>query len=90
MSYIMEEFLWVWVTRMLHPLKGVGQPHKVTAFDWTPEHWALMEQQPDAAAAAQAIDDEKKANEKEKAEQAAELLKAVRRKEDKDIGAFEL
>ena len=90
MPCIMEQFLWVWVTRMLQPLHGVGQPHKVTVFDWTQEHWDLMEQQPDAAAAAQAREEAKQAAEAEKSEQAAELLKAVRRKEDKDIGTFEL
>jgi hypothetical protein len=89
MPCIMEQFLWVWVTRMLQPLHGVGQPHKVTVFDWTQEHWDLVERQPDAAAA-QAINEAKQAAEAEKAEQAAELLKAARRKEDKDIGTFEL
>jgi hypothetical protein len=86
----MEAFLWVWVQRMLQPLDGVGQPHKVTAFDWTPAHWEQMAKQAEVEAAAQARYDAKKADEDEKRRQVAEKLKAVKQQEDKDIGTFEL
>jgi hypothetical protein len=86
----MEVFLWVWVRRMLQPLNGVGQPHKVTAFDWTPTHWEQMAKQAELEAAVQARYDAKKADEDEKRRQAAEKLKAVKQQEDKDIGTFDL
>jgi hypothetical protein len=84
----MEAFLWVWVTRMLQPIDGVGQPHKVTAFDWTDAHWEEMSKQSQAAERARYA--AKKADTEEKARQAAEKLKAVKQQEDKDIGTFEL
>jgi hypothetical protein len=88
MPCIMEQFLWVWVTRMLQPLHGVGQPHKVTAFDWTDAHWAEMSNQ--SRAAARACYAAKQAEAEEKQRQAAERQKAVKQQEDKDIGTFEL
>ncbi len=88
MPCVMEAFLWVWVTRMLQPLHGVGQPHRVTAFDWADAHWAEMSKQ--SAAAERARDAAKQAQAEEKQRQAAERLKAAKQQEDKDIGTFEL
>ena len=88
MPCVMEVFLWVWVRRMLQPLNGVGQPHKVTAFDWTEAHWAEVAKQ--SRAGARACYAVKKADAEEKERQAAEMLKAVKRQEDKDIGTFDL
>jgi hypothetical protein len=92
MPCVMEAFLWVWTRRMLQPLHGVGQPHKVTVFDWTEAHWEQMKPQSEAAAAAvaQALYEAKKAAEDEKQWEAVEMLKAVKRQEVKDIGTFDL
>lgn len=90
MPGVMEAFLWVWVTRLLQPFNGVGQPHKVTVFDWTDTHWNQMEKRPDAVAAAQATDEAKKAEDQEKQDQAAAMRISVKRQENKDIGTFEL
>lgn len=84
----MELFFWAWVKRLLQPLFAQVQPHKVTAFDWTPAHWAQMAQQSDAAAntryeAIQAV-----AAQKER--QAVEEFDRAKRQDDKDIGMFEL
>ncbi len=88
MPCVMEAFLWVWVTRMLQPIDGVGQPHKVTAFDWTDAHWVEMSKQSNAAARARYA--AKKANAEEKQRQAAEKQKAVKQREDREVGTFEL
>lgn len=88
MPCVMESFLWVWVTRMLQPLHGVGQPHKVTAFDWTDAHWVEMSKQSNAAA--RALYAAKKADAEEKQRQAAEKQKAVNQQDDREIGTFEL
>ena len=88
MSRVMEEFLWVWVKRMLRPLDGVGSPHKITAFDWSDAHCAQMAKQGEAAA--QSRYEAKKAVEDEKQRQAGEKLAYVKRQEDKEIGSFEL
>jgi|GEM_PF-6601129 len=88
MMCIMEALLRVWVKRMLQPLNGVGQPHKVTAFDWTPAHWAQMAQQ--SGAVAQTRYAAMQADRAEKKRQAAEKLDRAKRQDDKDIGTFEL
>ena len=88
MPCLVEEFLLVWVKRMLQPLNGVGQPHKVTAFDWTPAHWAQMAKHGEAAS--QTRYDAKKAVEVEKQRQTTEKLECVKRQEDKEIGSFGL
>lgn len=88
MSCVMEAFLWVWVTRMLQPLNGIGQPHKVTAFDWTEAHWAEVTKQSRAAARARHAANQAEAVEKQR--QATERQTAVKQQEDRDIGTFEL
>ena len=88
MQFVMEAFLWIWVKRMLQPLNGIGQPHKVTAFDWTPAHWAEMVQQSEAAAQARYV--AVQAAKSEIKRQAAEKLERAKRSEDDAIGVFDL
>lgn len=88
MPFVMEAFLWVWVKRLLQPLEGVGSPHKITAFEWSDAHWALMAKQGEAAAHTRY--EVKRAVENEKQRQAAEKLAYVKRQEEKEIGSFEL
>ena len=88
MPCVMEAFLWVWVTRMLQPLNGIGHPHKVTAFDWTEEHCAEVTNL--SRAAARACYAAKQAEAEEEQRQAAERQKAVKQREDVEIGTFEL
>ena len=84
----MEQFFWVWVTRMLQPLYTQVQTYKVTAFDWTPAHWVQMAQQSEAAA--QTRYSAMQAGRAEQERRAIEKVGHAKRQDDGAIGTFEL
>ena len=84
----MEQFFRIWVEQMLQPLLTEVQPHKITAFDWTPAHWGQVARQSEAGAYARYA-----VIQSEKAEQlrlVSEKIDLAKRLDNMDIGVFEL
>jgi hypothetical protein len=88
MARVMEEFFWVWVQRLLQPLFAEVQPYKVSAFDWTPTHWAQVAQQSQAVAHMRYA--AMQAKEVEHQRKTAENVALAKQKDNATIGTFEL
>lgn len=84
----MEQFFWIFVKRLLQPLYVPVQTYKVTAFDWTPTHWAQMAEQLKLAGRTRYTT---MLSEKVKHQRLAnDNAKHAKRQDDADIGTFEL
>ena len=88
MSHAMEAFFWAWVQRLLQPLFAEVQAHKVSAFDWSPAHWAEMARQSHSGAQSRWV--AKQVKEGEKLREASEKAAVAKQKDDAAIGMFGL
>ena len=88
MEHAIELFFWAWVQRLLQPLFAEVQPFKVSAFDWTSEHWAQMASQ--SQVLVQARNAATQAKEAEMQRQAIEKMVLTKQRDDAAIGTFEL
>ena len=88
MEHAIELFFWAWVQRLLQPLFAEVQPFKVSAFDWTSEHWAQMAQQSQAPVHASRAAMQTKDAEMQR--QAIEKMALAKQRDDAAIGTFEL
>ena len=84
----MEQFFWVFVKRMLQPLYKPVQTYKVTAFDWTPAHWAQMAEQ--SRPAGNTRHTKMLAEKVEHQRLVDDAAKRAKRQDDADVGTFEL
>lgn len=84
----MEQFFWVFVKRILQPLYKSVQTFKVTAFDWSPDHWKKMAEQ--SKPAEHTHHTRVLAEKVERQQLADENARRAKRQDDADIGPFEL
>ncbi len=88
MAHAMEEFFWAWVQRLLPPLFAEVQTHKVSAFDWSPAHWAEMARQSQSGTQSRYAG--MQAKEAENLRQTNEKVALAKQRDEAAIGTFGL